>query len=226
MAAATVSRVGSDLVFTEPRGFIIDAALEAGVLHPGNTLVGLDSADGIWKAATATGIYNLVGVLRDEYDTTDDDADGDTVGKVHVQRVIKLISTGLDGADVGKSVYLTDNQTVTLTPGEGSEEAVTIAGGAAGAHTATGVAVGDRLISVLGYLPGDDGANQEFEDLTSEFSITDDDEISNVGGTDTTGYELVVRFANGAPGYVGYIVEVESATLAYVFVPGQAPSRV
>jgi hypothetical protein len=61
-------------------------------------------------------------------------------------------------------------------------------GGAAGNITATGVAVGDTIISVLAIKDSD----QSFVDRTSEFSITATNTINNSGGTSTAGYHLAV----------------------------------
>jgi hypothetical protein len=64
-----------------------------------------------------------------------------------------------------------------------------IAGGAAGAHTVTGIEANDELVSVLHYSTG-----AALADLTSEFSITADDTIDNTGGTATTGDQLWVTW--------------------------------
>lgn len=69
-----------------------------------------------------------------------------------------------------------------------------IAGGAAGAHTVTGIKTRDVLKSVVhlevGAAVGVDGA----EDLTDEFTISDTDEIDNTGGTDTSDGFLVIMY--------------------------------
>lgn len=59
-----------------------------------------------------------------------------------------------------------------------------IDGGAAGELGLSNIRKGDRIISVVDVLTGDD--------LTSEFSITDDGKIDNTGGTATTGDKLQV----------------------------------
>jgi hypothetical protein len=68
-----------------------------------------------------------------------------------------------------------------------------IAGGAAGAHTVTGIATVDRLVSVLHYTPATD-----IVDLTSEFTISAADTIDNTAGTDTTGDKLLVIYGDRA----------------------------
>jgi hypothetical protein len=61
-----------------------------------------------------------------------------------------------------------------------------IAGGSAGPLTVTGIAVGDKLVSVLNTSDG--------VDLSDEFTITDEDEIDNTDGTATTGDDLIVTW--------------------------------
>ena len=63
---------------------------------------------------------------------------------------------------------------------------IIVAGGAAGALTATGVEVGDQLLGVINLTDG--------TDVLSEFSISDTDEIDNTGGTATTSDKLLVVF--------------------------------
>lgn len=67
-----------------------------------------------------------------------------------------------------------------------------IAGGAAGDHTVTGIALGDRLVTVLFDTLADTG--EALTDITDEFSITADDTINNAGGTDTTDGALIVLY--------------------------------
>lgn len=65
-----------------------------------------------------------------------------------------------------------------------------IAGGAAGAHTVTGIKATDTLVSVLNTTDG--------VDLTSEFSISAADEIDNTSGTSTAADDLVVTYLSVA----------------------------
>lgn len=69
-------------------------------------------------------------------------------------------------------------------------ESTVIAGGIAGAHTVTGIAVDDVLVSVLHL---DMGGNAE-TDLTSEFTISGANTINNAAGTDTSGDTLIVTY--------------------------------
>lgn len=64
-----------------------------------------------------------------------------------------------------------------------------IAGGAAGAHTVTGIDTSDQLVAVLHNTAG------VLADLTDEFTVSDADEIDNTGGTDTTGDQLLVFYS-------------------------------
>jgi hypothetical protein len=63
-------------------------------------------------------------------------------------------------------------------------------GGAAGAITVTGIGAGDSLVSVLNLT--------DSADLTDEFTVSDDDEIDNTGGTATTGDTLLVTYITAA----------------------------
>ena len=79
-----------------------------------------------------------------------------------------------------------------------------VAGGAAGNHTVSGIAVGDALRSVLklDFTLAEGAPNVRtwsVADLTSEFTVTATDTINNAGGTDTTGAILVVVFEDLTP---------------------------
>ncbi len=63
-------------------------------------------------------------------------------------------------------------------------------GGVAGNITATGVAVGDTLLSVVGVKTSD----QSVHDFSSEFTITATNTINNSGGTTTAGYVLTITW--------------------------------
>jgi hypothetical protein len=65
-----------------------------------------------------------------------------------------------------------------------------VAGDTAGDHTVTGIAVGDEIISVMHNTAG------TLADVTDEFSITDDDTVSNLGGTDTSSDQLLILWAD------------------------------
>lgn len=60
-----------------------------------------------------------------------------------------------------------------------------IAGGAAGALTVTGIAVGDRIIAVV-------DTEAASANLASEFTVTAANTIDNTGGTATTSKDLLV----------------------------------
>jgi hypothetical protein len=68
-----------------------------------------------------------------------------------------------------------------------------VAGGSAGNITVTGIATVDRLVSVIRFVGGGTDVT-DVTNLTSEFSITAADTISNSGGTATTGSKLLVTY--------------------------------
>ena len=74
-----------------------------------------------------------------------------------------------------------------------------IAGGSAGALVLSGVKATDRLISVLRLNRDATAATIDITDVTAEFTISDDDEIDNAGGTDTTGDSLIVTWETPSP---------------------------
>lgn len=226
MSATSVSRVGKVLIKTEPRGFNLVVRLEDSStpgLIPAFTLLGV-KANGFAEIPVSTVAYNWIGYTTEEVDTSGDAADGDSLVKIRVGCVAKLIGAALTQADVGSPVYLTDNQTVTTTVGEGSPVTVQIAGGAAGNHVVTGIAANDDLVSVFqesinetidiigggaagnhtvtGIVLADDEIVSVLHetiagfivDLTSEFTIDSDDTIDNTGGTATTSDSLIVTY--------------------------------
>lgn len=71
-----------------------------------------------------------------------------------------------------------------------------ISGGAAGAHTVTGILTTDSLVSVF-ELTGGGTDVTAVADLTAEFSISAADTIDNTGGTATTGDQLLVTWLTG-----------------------------
>ena len=68
-----------------------------------------------------------------------------------------------------------------------------IAGGVAGELSCADIQVGDDLNEVIVYV-FTDGAVTDVVDLTSEFSITGANKISNADGTSTAGNKVVVRW--------------------------------
>lgn len=71
-------------------------------------------------------------------------------------------------------------------------------GAAAGALTTTGgIAVGDRILQVL-VLELSGALLKSASDLTSEFSITGTDAVTNTGGTSTAGKIVFFTFSKGA----------------------------
>lgn len=78
-------------------------------------------------------------------------------------------------------------------PGQpGAIKQTIIAGAAAGDRTVTGIALNDKLISVLKIDATD--ASETFSDLTSEFTITAANTINNTGGTTSANSGLIVTY--------------------------------
>jgi len=71
-----------------------------------------------------------------------------------------------------------------------------VAGGSAGNHTVAGIKARDKLVSVI-HMDFTD-ASETAVDRTAEFSVSADNVISNVGGTDTTGGFLLVTYLSVA----------------------------
>lgn len=71
-----------------------------------------------------------------------------------------------------------------------------IKGGSAGSHTLTGITTDDKILSVWAEEFDGDGDISTVSDLTSEFSISAANTISNTGGTATTDALLQVLWAD------------------------------
>lgn len=69
-----------------------------------------------------------------------------------------------------------------------------ITGGSAGAHTVSGIKIGDEIVSVIEVTT----STAALVDRTSEFSITADNTIDNTGGTDTSSDGLLVTWLSWA----------------------------
>lgn len=72
-----------------------------------------------------------------------------------------------------------------------------VQGDAAGDLTVPGITTKDTLISVWSLDVG--ATTPDAEDLTDEFSITDDDTINNSDGTSTDGNIVAVHYQKGHP---------------------------
>ncbi len=80
-----------------------------------------------------------------------------------------------------------------VPPGKpGAVKQTIVAGAAAGDLTVTGIALNDRLISVI-EIDGTDGS-ETFADLSTEFTIAAANTINNAGGTATSGSGLIVTY--------------------------------
>lgn len=119
------------------------------------------------------------------------------VGPVNHTDVVRVDVSGLTTDEVDTDGYLKPgtpfrSNGVLLSRRAGLYSTV-IAGGAAGAHTVTGILAGDRLVSVVRVDLDATAANIDADVLTSEFTITDTDEITN-DTTNTTGDKLIVTY--------------------------------
>ena len=111
-----------------------------------------------------------------------------------------------EGADAFFGIALdivADDATTTIrvlhlpAPPRSVVEEFQVAGGSAGAHTVTGIAIGDRLIAVQHWTTA--AAIATVADLTSEFSISAANAIDNTSGTDTTNDQLIVIYEDLTP---------------------------
>ena len=76
----------------------------------------------------------------------------------------------------------------------GALKIVTIAGGAAGNLTVTGIATDDKLVAVIVLDRDGTAANITLATLTSEFTITATNTINNTAGTSTSGDAVIVVY--------------------------------
>lgn len=113
MAATTESRSGSILANT-PEGLPIAIGKNlAATKYLANTLVTLNANGRV--IAYADGSQNeVVGFMKEELDYTEAGNDEYNV-EIWSGVIVELVSSGLDNEDVGKPVYASDNQTVSLT---------------------------------------------------------------------------------------------------------------
>lgn len=104
-------------------------------------------------------------------------------------------ATGNEYVDADESVALLctliDSQGQLVE--RGTLKTAVIAGGAAGPLTVTGIAALDQLVSVVRFIGAGTDVT-DVSDLTSEFSISAANTITNVGGTATTGDKLLVVY--------------------------------
>ncbi len=108
--------------------------------------------------------------------------------------VVEGIATVEYGGSVTRGNKLTADANGKAIAATERSYQVTIAGGAAGAHTVTGILTTDTLISVQRLDLDATAANIDLDDLTSEFSITAANTIDNTGGSATTGDKLLVTY--------------------------------
>ena len=85
---------------------------------------------------------------------------------------------------------------VTWFPSGVNQGTMMFIGDTAGDHTLTGVNTDDQIARVEA-IEFAVGVPSAIHDLTSEFSITDDDTLNNDGGTDTSDMIVVVTLVFG-----------------------------
>jgi len=100
---------------------------------------------------------------------------------------------GINVTELSDNLFANDTRIGVLE--DQSAHLNAIAGGSAGNHTLTGIAVGDVLNGII-YVPSDGTNLTAVSDLGSEFTILDDDVIENAGHTDTTGGYLIVSWTS------------------------------
>lgn len=81
-----------------------------------------------------------------------------------------------------------------ITAAEGGQTTASVAGGAAGDHTVTGITTDDEILEVI----SENTTSGVSTNLTSEFSITGTNTINNAGGTSTAGAVLFVRYLDAS----------------------------
>jgi hypothetical protein len=118
-------------------------------------------------------------------------ASGD-VFPIDILGVVRIEAGGAvsAGARVGSDSV---GRAVVVTPG--TLKTATIAGGAAGDFTVTGIAASDELVAVW----EQDGTSKLLVDRTAEFSITAANTINNTGGTALTGDNVIVAWRQIKP---------------------------
>lgn len=147
-------------------------------------------------------------MTRTSVATAGQDYSSPFVGPVHHTDVVRVDVSALTTNEVDTDGLLKPGvpfkaNGLLISRAPGLKQAV-IAGGAAGAHTVTGITTQDRLVSVHHYTPG---SASTYVDLTDEFTISDADEIDNAGGTATTSDTLVVTYVSEEEYVFGVVME-------------------
>lgn len=201
VAASTKIVMGAGVALNAS-GYAVNAADTAGLKAIGVCVVSADNTSGAngdlsvsvrWDrqflVATASDLTQAA--LGTELYWTDNNTvgdAGDSTHKVYAGTLAKYVSASSCRLLVGKPD--------TKINAGGLKSAV-IAGGAAGTHTVTGITTADTLVSVVQLDRNATAANITIADLTSEFSITDADELTNTT-TNTTGDALLVLYVSHA----------------------------
>ena len=114
--------------------------------------------------------------------------DGDTP-KLSAKSTGRLFGYALEAVSSGATTTI---QVLLAQAPKGVLKRTHIAGGAAGNHTVTGIAVGDEIAWIDHISTA--AAVATIADLTSEFTISAADTINNTGGTDTSSDQLGVYY--------------------------------
>lgn len=111
MTAATADRIGK-----VQDGKVLEYGIDGGATYRfyKNTLVTLDTTGYARPGANTEG-FRFVGFTELGANQTATASDGDNVVLVRTEGVISLVGAGLAATDVGRPVWLTDDQTISLT---------------------------------------------------------------------------------------------------------------
>ncbi|KKL54127.1 hypothetical protein LCGC14_2268530 [marine sediment metagenome] len=129
-------------------------------------------------------------LLSGENVTIDTLLESDGTGKLRARTFGRALAKASEAVDASAA----DKRIKVLVLGDstqgGTLKMALISGSTAGNHTLTGIAVGDRIVSVGHF--STEAAIATLADLTSEFSVDSANTIDNTGGTDTTNDQLQV----------------------------------
>lgn len=111
MTAATTDRIGK-----VQDGKVLQYGIDGGATYRfwKNTLVTADITGYVRPGANTAG-YRFLGFTEKGAAQTATQSDGTTKVEVRTEGVISLIGTGLAVTDIGRPVWLTDDQTISLT---------------------------------------------------------------------------------------------------------------
>lgn len=117
MAALSANRLVNIVQWNTPEGIVVDLPLGASETVYKGGFVSLDSGDKFGAPLAAGEIF--VGLALEK--KTSGSANGDTTCKVLIGGVFQQAITSIAQADIGKLVYASDDQTLTLTSTSNSQ---------------------------------------------------------------------------------------------------------